>query len=163
MITNRVLLIEPGKRPCEHRLESSLESWQKTVDGDVQCVPLGDGVDLMCDENGKFNGKEPNREIFDGWDVVFGTFFLTRVGDDGNTIDLTDDDVAKWSKKFAIDVADTASELVTVEKWVSDEDGKVVVRIGTSDLEDIHPSDDRGPTNLRVVLNDDYDNPLWEN
>lgn len=38
----------------------------------------------------------------------------------------------------------------------------VTVRIDTEDYEDEHPSDHLGPTDLRVVLNDDYDDPLWE-
>lgn len=38
----------------------------------------------------------------------------------------------------------------------------VTVRVDTSEYEDEHPSNADGPTDLRVVLNDDYDDPLWE-
>jgi len=47
---------------------------------------------------------------------------------------------------------------ITVEIY-HDDNGKVLVRIDTTGLDE----NERGPTNLRVVLNDAFEEPLWDN
>lgn len=52
---------------------------------------------------------------------------------------------------------------VTVAVYTSLVDGKIVVQIDTSEYEDRYPSNSEGPTNIRVVMNDDFNNNLWDN
>lgn len=56
---------------------------------------------------------------------------------------------------------DLHPDLVEVSLCISPADGKILVNIDTSDLEEISPCGSDGPTSLRVVLNDAYEKPLW--
>jgi len=47
---------------------------------------------------------------------------------------------------------------VSVDKYISTIDNKVVVHIDTYEL----PENNKGPM-LRIYLNDDTENPLWDN
>ena len=56
------------KRPDEKwghatNISPSLKNLQKTVDGYIETVKLADGVVLICNEEGKLKGLEPNFRI----------------------------------------------------------------------------------------------------
>lgn len=64
------------KRVYKGRLEyisNTLRAKQKFVGGTIQCISLGDGLDLICNDDGKILGLPPNR----AW-----------VGDDGQICDI---------------------------------------------------------------------------
>jgi len=83
-------------RPEVREIESSLDSMQALVGGNVDCVPVPGltehGIDLWINDEGKFTCK-PNFAIFDGRDVVFGPVFCASVDEEGETIGLTDEQV----------------------------------------------------------------------
>lgn len=54
-------------------------------------------------------------------------------------------------------ISDGDDEL-EVSLWRSENDGQLTLHIGTTDIKD----NQDGPV-LRVILNDDYDDPIWEN
>lgn len=91
----RVLFFPVGERPREHMISGDLESMQKLVGGWIQMVPIGKGMDLVCDEEGKINGAMPNRFISSLDDMVCGPFFITKSNEDGDCVSLTDSDIMK--------------------------------------------------------------------
>ena len=99
----RVLVIEPNREPYVKEIDGSLKSMQKVVGGLIEFVGIGDNVSLVCNEEGKINGLEPNRDLF-GFgipDVIFGTFFICGYDDrDGDSIGLTDKQIEKYSRIF---------------------------------------------------------------
>jgi hypothetical protein len=48
------------------------------------------GIDLYVNEEGKFNGCEPNFSIYDGRDIVMGPVFFVSSNEEGETVGLTD-------------------------------------------------------------------------
>ena len=57
-----VLLIEPNKYPKMIEIEDTLEAMQSVVGGDIEeYMPFDDEVAIICNEEGKFNGMQPNR------------------------------------------------------------------------------------------------------
>ncbi len=64
----RAIVKEPGKEPIEVLIENKLETFQRLVGGYIQPVTIDEGVVLLCNEEGKLHGLEPN-------------FFLGAIGD----------------------------------------------------------------------------------
>ena len=51
-----ILVVEPMKPPTVQEIDSSLESMQKIVGGDIEAVyPFDDPVAIVCNEEGKMN------------------------------------------------------------------------------------------------------------
>jgi len=102
----RVVFFAVGKEPEVKEIQGNLESMQALVGGWIQMVPIGPGLDLVCDEEGKFNGAAPNRYVPELRDVIAGPFFVSAHDGNGETRDLDDSEV-KWCmektrwKKFA--------------------------------------------------------------
>lgn len=83
----KVLLVEPLRTPRVMEVDHTLRNLQKLVGGFIQTFyPYHDPVVMVCDDEGKLNGKEPNRALLDDdgrpYDIVCGTFFLCGIGDD---------------------------------------------------------------------------------
>lgn len=102
----KVLVVEPYTPPYVKDMENSLEAMQQTVGGYIQCFyPFDDDVVIICDEEGKINGSLPNREILDEngerIDVVFGTFFIAREGEE-DFQSLTDEQLKTYSEMFSL-------------------------------------------------------------
>lgn len=100
----KVIMVEPGKKAKVTEIDHSLESLQEAVGGWIEAIyPWSDKVCLVCNEEGKFNGMEPNRAIrADGgeiYDVIFGTFLVC--GCSGESFgDLTDEQAERYIKMF---------------------------------------------------------------
>lgn len=102
--TMEVLLVEPGQYARIVSIERSLEGMQRAVGGYIEAIyPFDDPIALVCDEEGKLNGKELNRALRneDGkiYDVVAGTFFVCGLGEESFD-DLSKDLQAKYEKLF---------------------------------------------------------------
>lgn len=103
--TIRVLLVEPGKAPRPVEIRRELSAMQEAVGGYIEvCYPYMDPVCLICNEEGKINGLEPNRSVYgeDGeiLDLIFGPFFICDCsGDDFGS--LSDTQIRKYSEIFA--------------------------------------------------------------
>lgn len=83
----KVVLVEPNKKATIAEIENTLKSLQNIVDGYIECIyPFEDNVGLIANEEGKFNGCEPNRVLRDkdgnAIDIIFGTFIVTGLTED---------------------------------------------------------------------------------
>lgn len=99
-----VLVVEPGKIPYTKEISFSLESLQKEVGGYIQAVyPFEEPVALICDEEGKLNGKELNRALRDEegniYDVLAGTFLVVGLGEEDFAA-LKPEFIEKFSQHF---------------------------------------------------------------
>ena len=104
--TIKALMIEPGKAPCKCTLTNELSELQKAVSigaenvGLIEIVNLSPNVCLLCNEEGKLIGLEPNRRL--GNDIVCGVFYLTGQDKEGNLASLPDRAMEFYSSYFAI-------------------------------------------------------------
>lgn len=100
----RVLRIEPKKVPEVVDIDLGLESLQKQVDGYIEAVyPFEDEIALIVNEEGKYNGSEPNRALrdYDGniYDIIFGTFLVVGLTEN-NFGELSEEKLAKYSELY---------------------------------------------------------------
>ena len=81
-----VLKISPGRRPEKITIAHTLEAMQAVVGGSIQAIyPFEDQAALVCNEEGKLLGMEPNRVIRDTdtgemVEIICGTFFICGLG-----------------------------------------------------------------------------------
>lgn len=95
----RILIVEPRQTPRRADIPHTLQDMQQVVGGYIEIIhPFDDPVALVCDEEGKLKGYEPNRAIA-GKDIIVGTFFLAGVAEEGLT-DLPDDLTEKYEVQF---------------------------------------------------------------
>lgn len=58
-------------------IENSLEAMQKVVGGYIETIPVSGKTILVCNEEGKLKGLEPNLPYYG--DVIVGTVFLCDI------------------------------------------------------------------------------------
>ena len=97
MIT--VLKIEVGELPEIKEIPNELSGLQHEVGGLIECVYLDDGSIAVVNEEGKLNGMEPNRKL--GADIICGPFFICGDSLDGDFASLSEEQIQKYSEKFA--------------------------------------------------------------
>jgi hypothetical protein len=129
----RVLVCRVGAAPVVEELTASkdghhLAAMQRVVGGLVTSIPLGDGVDLWCNDEGLLRGLPLNRVIptiapalppgFEdafiirlGDDLampgepgewrIYGDFFLARADEDGRLMGVTDADIARYQGRWS--------------------------------------------------------------
>ena len=86
-----VLKVEPGKAPEQVTIPNTLKAMQELVGGHIEVINY-QGACLICNEDGKLLGLEPNRRI--GQDVITGTFFLANSDLEGSLYSLSEEDLA---------------------------------------------------------------------
>lgn len=102
MIT--ALMVEPNKHPEVTQLATDLDSMQKAVSigadyqGLIELIPLGEGVCLLCNEEGKLIGLPGNRSV--GRDVIAGVFYVVGSDRRGNLVSLTEKQVEDYKTLF---------------------------------------------------------------
>ena len=97
----RVVIVEPGQYAREAEIDNTLEAEQAVVGGliDAICPWPDDKACLILNDEGKLIPLEPNRDLPEYEDVVFGTFFIC--GDGGEDFcSLTDRQVKRYLKRF---------------------------------------------------------------
>ena len=100
-----VLKLSPGCRPEVISIPHTLKEMQTIVGGSIEAIyPFEDQVAIVCNEEGKLLGQEPNRAIRDPdtgeiIDVICGTFFVCGLTED-NFGSLTDVQITYYSKIF---------------------------------------------------------------
>lgn len=99
-----VLLVEPGKYPQHIQIGTDLEDLQKAVGGDIEVTyPFPDQVGLICNEEGKLNGMEWNRALYDDHgnmtDVIAGPFLIVGLTED-DFCSLTDQQLSDFEDQF---------------------------------------------------------------
>ena len=99
-----VVMVEPGERPRVTTLKNDLDALQKAVSigadyqGLIELVGLEDGVDLLCNEEGKLIGLEWNRSI--GHDLIAGVFYVVGADGHGNLTSLSEVQQKKYIEMF---------------------------------------------------------------
>lgn len=83
----KVVIVEPQKRPYVKEIEHTLRELQRIAGDTIQVVyPFHDRVGIICDDEGKLNGKPLNRCLYDDngkpYDIIAGTFIVTGLSED---------------------------------------------------------------------------------
>ena len=97
-------MVEPLKEPKVVKLKTDLDSLQKAVSigadyqGLIEIISLGDGVCLLCNEEGKLIGLEGNRRIHN--DIITGVFYVVGETYDGELTSLTQDQIHTYRNRF---------------------------------------------------------------
>ena len=101
----RALMILPHRRPVETRIIDTDKFWQRVIsrNGEPSRVevtyPFDDDAVLIGNEDAKHLGMEGNRRMYSS--IYAGPMFIVNDDVNGNYYDLTDEQVTKYSKRFA--------------------------------------------------------------
>lgn len=109
---NRMLVVEPHKLPYEAVIQDDYKAWQRAVGGTFECTyPFSDIDDtfIISNDEAKLTGLEGNRMI--NGDIYAGVFLIAREDGEGGTRDLTDEQVARYTKQFEADETYTQDEV----------------------------------------------------
>ena len=104
--TIKVLKVAPSKIPEVVELKNNLDALQAAVSegadsvGLIEIIPLTDTTSLLCNEEGKLIGLEPNRRI--GHDIICGTFYVVGEDREGNLTSLSAKDMEYFKMRFAV-------------------------------------------------------------
>lgn len=85
--------------PCKGyigEIENSLEAKQKYVQGLIQVISLNSQIDIICNDEGKLIGLEPNRAFMDGEDILdifVGDILACRHDAEGNFTSIKEEDI----------------------------------------------------------------------
>lgn len=85
------------KRPDEKyghvtNISTTLENLQRTVEGHIETVPAINGAIILCNEEGKLKGLEPNMRYSHDW--LVGTIIV--IGSDGEKFADIPISLAQW-------------------------------------------------------------------
>ena len=100
----RVLKVAPGEKPEIVTLENELSALQRAVSigtdyvGLIEILSLDERTCILCNEEGKLNGMEPNRRL--GCDVLCGVFYVTGQDREGNLTSLPDEAIEQYAERF---------------------------------------------------------------
>ena len=99
-----VVACYPGKSAVVIRIQNTLEAKQAFVGGYIQAIyPFDDPVAIVCNEEGKINGMEPCRALFDEsgdiYDIIVGPFLICGLDDEG-FISLTQEQQEQYLAMF---------------------------------------------------------------
>jgi hypothetical protein len=109
----RMLVLEPHKVPYEMVFPDGLEYLQQAVGGWIECTfPFDDNAFVIGNEEAKLIGLEGNRHI--NGQVYAGTLLIAADDGWGGTMDLTDEQIQKYTKRFSI------PELISPEEVQND-------------------------------------------
>ncbi len=103
----KILVVKPMEVPEIIEIDGSLESMQKVVGGLIQAIyPFDDDIALICNEEGKLNGLQLNRALYDCnekmYDIVAGNFFLCQAPAESEEFEgLTDEQIKKYKEKYS--------------------------------------------------------------
>ena len=125
-----IIFKEPNKEPVVMQIENSLEAEQGIIKGDIQKLDIGDNVCIVCDEEGKLKGKEPNIK-HKTYGTIVGNIFI--IGENTRTsqfASLTEKQVEKYInelKKITINIYDSYKEIRKQQQKEFDEIPKIFV------------------------------------
>lgn len=100
-----ILRLCPGKKAEVITIPHTLEEMQKQVGGYIQAIyPFEDPVAIICNEEGKLLGLEPNRAIRDPdtgelVDIICGPCFICGLGED-DFCSLTEEQIEYYSALY---------------------------------------------------------------
>ena len=110
----KALMLKVGLDPYVEEIDNTLEALQAAVGGYIESVQLEKGVDLIVNEEGKYNGCKPNRLLVfdkdmyglndDVVDIVYGDCFVVGVDmASGEFTSLSDLNIVKYRQEFYYD------------------------------------------------------------
>jgi hypothetical protein len=100
-----VLKVAPMCKPEVVTLKNDLRSLQEAVSigadytGLIEVVGLDAKTCIICNEEGKLIGLEPNRRL--GYDILCGVFYVVGQGRQGNFVSLPSAAMEKYKQFFA--------------------------------------------------------------
>ena len=102
----KVLAVMPGNAPEELEIDGTLESMQQIVGGLIQAIyPWVDPVALICNDEGKLLGLEPNRYLMNEegevYDIICGPFFICGLGRE-DFASLTPELMERYKRMFGL-------------------------------------------------------------
>jgi hypothetical protein len=92
-----VMRLCPGGDCAVIEIDNTLEEFQKAVGGYIETVTLGEGVVLICDEEGLLKGKAYNEPASIAVKGIVGPALLTGI--DGDEFASVTDRMIEWTKK----------------------------------------------------------------
>ena len=97
-----VVIVEPHRTPYRAVIRNTLKALQEIVGGQIEKIYNENGMEILCNEEGKMRGLPFNRAmIYDGQivDVIAGTFVV--VGHVGTEFaSLTEEEIEKAIKRY---------------------------------------------------------------
>lgn len=99
-----VLLVKPEMYPQQVQINSGLAALQQAVEGDIEAAYyFEEPVGVIVNEEGKLNGSELNRAIYDQdgniVDIIAGNFLVVGLGEE-NFCSLSPELMQKFEEKF---------------------------------------------------------------
>lgn len=98
--TVRVIVIYPGAEPEVRTLPNTLEAFQGIVGGFIEVARVAPAVHLIWNEDGRSQKLPPNRLVGDA--MILGPIVVARHNSAGDNVDLTDDDVRRFTQEFRL-------------------------------------------------------------
>ena len=98
------ILIRPGNVPEVIEFKEGYKELQRLVEGYFEMPALFDDVDVVLNEEGKFNGSDPNRLLYYKGqliDILFGNIVIVDANEEGETISLSEEKINKYMKIFS--------------------------------------------------------------
>ena len=101
----KVLKVAPFLPPKVIVLENNLTALQNAVSigadyrGLIEVIDLDEKACIICNEEGKMIGLEPNRRL--GNDILCGVFYVAGQNKNGNFVSLDDSQITRYSQIFA--------------------------------------------------------------
>ena len=101
----KVLKVEPKSAPVVHTLKNELTALQDAVSigadyrGLIEVIDLNDTVCVLCNEESKMIGLEPNRRFVD--DILCGVFYVVGQNRRREFVSLSEEQIAQYSQIFA--------------------------------------------------------------
>lgn len=97
----RGILVKPAGEPEVIKFKNGYKELQRLVEGYFEMPAIFDDVDIVVNEEGKFNGSMPNKYLYYQGkliDIIFGNILVVGHDSEGDTISLTDEQVDKYMK-----------------------------------------------------------------
>lgn len=118
----KVVICEVDKEARVTTIKNDLKTLQDFVGGYIEVLNIDDGIDLVCNEEGKIPPLPANRGVKnqDGQivEVICGNFLFVSTDSDGEFISLTDEQILHVMKHYRFP-----------EEFFIDNDNKLCVKI----------------------------------
>lgn len=98
------ILVKPNEMPEVIEFEKGYKELQRLVEGNFEMPALFPDVDVVINEDGKFNGSLANRFLYyqgELVDIIFGNILITDADSEGEAISLTANKIRKYMQIFS--------------------------------------------------------------
>lgn len=101
----KVLKVEPRSAPIVYTLKNELTALQDAVSigadnrGLIEVIDLNDTACIICNEESKMIGLEPNRRFFG--DILCGVFYVVGQNRRREFVSLSEEQIAQYFQIFA--------------------------------------------------------------